>query len=324
MSIERKNTLVVDFGILPVRPDVPKIHQFLEKEIQLQLSEVQNIQLNSIRNCVFIEVKDSETAARYQKHHNNRHVIYHEDKGFKIPVYVESEAVPVRVLDLPPAMKHTTVIDFLTQYGEVKSVTRERWKNFFPGIYNGVRVLHMKLKQQIPSFVTILGHLTGISYPGQQKSCRWCERAAHPGQKCNTSISKNQTPSTSTTAQTFPPSSEKECLLNPDHFPPLNQTIPKSSSPEQNELTTVPTTRDDNQQKTTTEKHENANDDNDGDDSTSSDGIDTSNKRRRSARLANERKKICSSQASLNSCQSSVDSCVKRNGISSDKIVQMD
>lgn len=66
MSIERKNTLVVDFGVLPVRPDVPKIHEFLEKKVQLQLSEVENIQLNSIRNCVFIEVKDSEIAARYR------------------------------------------------------------------------------------------------------------------------------------------------------------------------------------------------------------------------------------------------------------------
>ncbi|XP_062565857.1 uncharacterized protein LOC134228094 [Armigeres subalbatus] len=34
-------------------------------------------------------------------------------------------------------MKHTTVIAFLEKYGEVLSVTRERWKKFFPGVYNG-------------------------------------------------------------------------------------------------------------------------------------------------------------------------------------------
>lgn len=111
--------------------------------------------------------------------------------------------MPVRVLDLPPEMKHTTVIEFLTQYGEVQSVTRERWKIFFPGVYNGVRILHIKLTKPIPSFVTISGHMTSISYPWQQKTCRWCERDVHPGQKCN--VSENQP---SSAPQTVIPSNE--------------------------------------------------------------------------------------------------------------------
>lgn len=211
-------------------------------------------------------------------------------------------------------MKHTTVIDFLTQYGEIKSVTRERWKNFFPGVYNGVRILHMKIKHPIPSFVTIAGHLTSISYPGQQKTCKWCGKAAHLGQKCT--ISKNQTPSTSTTPQTVPPVIENSTLLNPDHFPPITPIVPIASSQQRNEPTTILTTRADVQQKAIDSNNEN---DNDGNDSTSSGSIEASNKRRRSARLANERKKICSSQASLDNSQSSVDGCSKRNGISSDK-----
>ncbi|KXJ80066.1 hypothetical protein RP20_CCG026746 [Aedes albopictus] len=225
MSVQRKNTIVVDFGILPTRPEIAKIQQFLEKDIQLQLSDVENIQLHHIRGCVLIEVKDSDTAIRYQQLHNNRHIIMHGDKAFRIPVYVENEAVPVRVLDLPPAMKHTTVIDFLTQYGKVQSVTRERWKNFFPGVYNGVRILHMKIERPIPSYVTIEGHETSISYPGMQKTCRQCNQPAHPKQKCsgtpNNIITSSKTP-TNTAPSSVPANSEDRFSLNVDDFPPIS------------------------------------------------------------------------------------------------------
>ena len=208
-------------------------------------------------------------------------------------------------------MKHTTVIEFLTQYGEVQSVTRERWKNFFPGVYNGVRILHMKLTKPIPSFVTISGHMTSISYPGQQKTCRWCEKAAHPGQKCN--VSENH-PQQTSSPQTVVSSNENAPLLSPDHFPPIYPVAPIQ------QIEPLPTTRAEIQQKPSTSKNDiNDDGDNDGYNSTSSGSIETPNKRRRSARLANERKKLCASQASLDGSQSSVDKHPWKKGFSSDK-----
>lgn len=308
MSVQRKNTIVVDFGILPTRPEVAKIQQFLDKEIQLQLSDVHNIQLHNIRGCVLIEVKDSDTAARYQREHNNRHVILHGDKAFRIPVYVENEAVPVRVLDLPPAMKHATVIDFLSQYGQVQSVTRERWKNFFPGVYNGVRILHMKIERPIPSYVTIAGHETSILYPGMTKTCRQCHKLQHPGQKCSGSSTNTQT-TTNTVPKPTSANSEGRFLLNADEFPPIDpkQSALPSDLQREDRSKTVPATAIDEQQQIA----EHSNDDNNAnDDSASSCSIEkteTPIKRRLRSSTANERKKMCSSLPSLDGSQSSVD-----------------
>lgn len=309
MSVLRKNTVIIDFSVLPVRPNAVKVHQFLEKEIQLDLAETESIQLHNIRNCVYIEVKDSETAARYQRLHNNRHLIYHGDKGFKIPVYVDSDIVAVRVHDLPPAIKHTTVFDSLSKYGEILSVTRERWKHYFPGVYNGVRVLHMKVKSAIPSFVTIGGYETTISYHNQPKSCRYCFNAAHPNQKCSevskTAITDTQAPQIISTdiqtKQTNDPTShqlavhseEIHCLTDPSAFPPIvpcaillqRTTIPI----QQIQQTAIDEHRTDDRSKP---QNISDDDDDDGNNSTSSHTSEVTKKRRLSTKNGKERKKL--------------------------------
>lgn len=211
MSISRRNTLIVDFSVLPKRPEPGKVEKFFDEKIQLRLSDTANIQFHNVHNCVFIEMIDAETALRYQNLHHNRHTVYCNGKAFKIPVYVEKESVTVRIHDLPPQMPHTTVLAFVEQYGTAISITRERWKHYFPGVYNGVRVLQMKLDRPIPSFITINGETTMVTYRNQPRTCRFCGLAAHPKQRCtkpnnNTSTeadvgsSKNRTDAITTAA----------------------------------------------------------------------------------------------------------------------------
>lgn len=236
MSTFRKNTLIVDFAVLPKRPDAARVQKFLEQDIKLQLPDTLSIQLHNIRNCVFIEMVDGETALRYQNAHNYRHEIYCGDKGFKIPVYVEKETVTVRIHDLPPQMPHTTVLEFMQQYGTAISISRERWKHFFPGYYNGVRVLQMKLDREIPSFLSINGEHTLVTYRNQPKTCRHCGRAAHPTQKCSktaetsNNVQSPEAPDTSfasttktiTTMEDPAPAKEKSNSMNPVIVPQYN------------------------------------------------------------------------------------------------------
>lgn len=321
MSVARSNTVVIDFNILPERPNAAKVHQFLEKEIKLQLSDTENIQLHNIRNCVYIEFKDNETASRYQRLHNNRHIIVHGDKNFKIPVYVEGEAIPVRVHDLPPAMKHTAVIAFLENYGEVLSVTRERWKKFFPGVYNGVRILHMKIKKPIPSVATIFGHTTLITYPGQPKICNTCQNPLQPNQKCNCktaqtesaiqqastkALNDKQKSSATPSASKGTNSNENAPPMDINNFPPI---IQKQYSSYDAEIKILPTAPNADQNKTNSSDDDEGNNNDDDNDYVDENGStsphevhDGSNKRRMSTKRSKERKKMCSSQCSQNDC----------------------
>lgn len=219
MSIIRKNTLVVDLSVLPARPEAGKVHQFLVNEIKLQLSDVKSIQLHNTRKCVFLEMVNNETALRYEKAHNIKRVFVWNNKEFKIHVYVDSEAVTVRVHDLPPSVPYKTVGDFMAKFGEVISIQSERWRQYFPGIPNGVRVLQMRLRGSIPSHINIENEVCFVKHKNQQRTCKWCSRAVHPKQKCLevTAAENEKTATTSTT-----PQSPTETMFCDADFPPIS------------------------------------------------------------------------------------------------------
>lgn len=312
MNCVRKNTLVVDFSVLPVRPDVAKVEQFLENAIKLNLADVKCIQLHNTRNCVYIQMKDHDTALQYENTHNIKRVFMCNDKPFKIPVYVDSEAVTVRVCDLPPSMLHATVGEHMMRYGDVISIQNERWKNYFPGIYNGVRVLQMRLKQSIPSFITINNEIATVRHPNQIMTCRWCSKPAHPGQKCleenaSKNISISLTPTTS---------SSNEHKFSDADFPPINNkqsTEPSTKSvpprdkraPVENEPCTkiVPT---DQEQQLNSINNDDDDDDDVNDDSSSSpyECGDSTYKRRLSTKRGKEKKKLCAIQGLQGDCDS--------------------
>lgn len=279
MGILRRNTLIVDLSVLPKRPDAAEVEKFLEEEIHLQLSDTKNIQLHNVRNCVYIEMVDAETAQRYQNNHHNRRTVLCDGKEYKIPVYVEKESVTVRIHDLPPQMPHTTVLAFVEQYGTPISITRERWRRYFPGVYNGVRILQMKLDRPIPSFVTIEGETTLVTYPNQPRTCRLCGLAVHPKQKCRKQNTNNNNTPASTEPEDGP---SKTRSTNAITRPSSSDPAP---APEGLNKTTIVQQEDKNE-------NYNENDENtidDGDSSAASDPFTEAigNQKRRLARLKN-------------------------------------
>ncbi|EDS34007.1 conserved hypothetical protein [Culex quinquefasciatus] len=76
-------------------------------------------------------------------------------QGCKIPIYLDNNATEVRVLDLPLGISNDDVAKVMSKYGEILTITNDRWINFFPGIPNGVRTLRMLLKQPTPKSITV-------------------------------------------------------------------------------------------------------------------------------------------------------------------------
>ncbi|XP_065092338.1 uncharacterized protein LOC135713151 [Ochlerotatus camptorhynchus] len=190
MDAKRENTLVVDFSVLPKRPDASAVQKFMCGELKLDIADALNIQFHNVRNCVYVGMVDAATAKRYFASHHLKHTMQCEKKANKIPVFVEDEAVNVRIHDLPPKTPSTVIIDSMRPYGTILSISREMWKNYFPGIHNGLRVVRMKIKQLIPSYLMIDGETILITYRNQAKTCRFCGQKAHPRLNCNSSTSR--------------------------------------------------------------------------------------------------------------------------------------
>ncbi|XP_058451806.1 uncharacterized protein LOC131430674 [Malaya genurostris] len=99
---------------------------------------------------------------------------------------MDDSAFELRVHDLHSSVTDSYIRKTMSQYGEILSIEKERWKNFFPGILNGVRVLRIHFKKPIPSYV-IFGQDTRIprkslvTYDNQMATCQYCQKAVHYG-----------------------------------------------------------------------------------------------------------------------------------------------
>lgn len=284
MCAARENVLVVDVSVLPVRPDVGTVKEFLETQLKINYADVKGIQLHHTRNCILIEMVDKKVASRYQLEHNCKRKIVAANQEFKIPVYVDGDAVTVRVNDLPSTVSNVAVAEFMLKFGEVISIRNETWKHYFPGIPNGVRVLRMNLIRNIPSHLIIANESTTVSYMNQPITCRRCNYPAHPNRRCADSSGTT----TDAAATVTPNSPSPDTLFTGDDFPPLSSqqlASPRASKPDVQE-----------------QKPQNDDEWTDVDDngSSSSDYNEVTNKRRRSTRKTNEPKKVCVNQCSPN------------------------
>ncbi|XP_062541605.1 uncharacterized protein LOC134209631 [Armigeres subalbatus] len=164
----RTNTLVVDFGVLPKRPPLEQVKQFLEKSIKLDMADVKSLQLHNLNNCVFIEMNEAGVAPRLQQQHHLKHSFHRLGVIYHIPVYVDGPTTTIKLHDLSPHMPNTTIINHLKQYGDIISIQNETWKNFFPGVLNGVRVVRMMVEKPIPSRISIENEPTLVT--GQKQN----------------------------------------------------------------------------------------------------------------------------------------------------------
>uniref|UniRef100_A0A0P6IV62 Putative translation elongation factor ef-1 alpha/tu n=1 Tax=Aedes aegypti TaxID=7159 RepID=A0A0P6IV62_AEDAE len=170
MSTYRKNTLVVDFSVLPKRPTLDQVEQFLKKFIKLDMADVKSIQLHNLKKCVYIELLDAGVAPRLHKQHHLQHSFVYDGVDYYVPIYVDGPTTTVRILDLPPHMSNAVITKHMQQYGKVISIQNEVWKNFFPGVPNGVRIVRMRMEKTVPSCIVVENHSTVVNYPNEQSA----------------------------------------------------------------------------------------------------------------------------------------------------------
>lgn len=155
----------MDFCVLPKRPAIEQVEEFLQKFVKLDMADVRNIQLHTLKSCVFIEMNNAGVAPRLQKEHHLQHCFIREGLKYYIPIYVDGPTTTVRIHDLPPSMSNTIIWDHMEQYGKIISIHNEVWKNYFKGVPNGVRVVRMRMEKKVPSYIVIDNERTFVSYP---------------------------------------------------------------------------------------------------------------------------------------------------------------
>lgn len=156
--------MVLDFCQLQNQPS-PKLVKKLLADLQINQENLRALQLCNRRRIAVLQFADSAMASSII----DKPLVY---QGCKIPIYLDNNATEVRVLDLPLGISNDDVAKVMSKYGEILTITNDRWINFFPGIPNGVRTLRMLLKQPTPKSITLNNAAATVTIIGKKSLCK--------------------------------------------------------------------------------------------------------------------------------------------------------
>lgn len=180
-SVDR--TFVINFRVVPTKVKYSDISDFITSKLGFDISHIKHLQISNGR--VFVGTDSVQLAQEMVHDHNLKHQVEYGGKQYEIPLSMEDGSVEVRIHDLRPRVTNRQVAQRMLEYGEVLSIRDETWKDFFPGVPNGIRVLRMKLRKPIPSYVTVDSEMSLVTYKGQAATCKHCQRNVHYTQSCS-------------------------------------------------------------------------------------------------------------------------------------------
>lgn len=180
-STER--TFVINFRVIPAKVKYQDISDFIQHKLGFEFTQIRHLQITNGR--VFVGTDSPQIAEDVVQEHNMKHQLEHEGKAYTIPISMEDGSIEVRVHDIRPSVSNRQLALRMQEYGQIISIREELWKDFFPGVPNGVRVLRMKLRKSIPSYITVENFSTLVTYKGQVATCKHCNRNVHYTLKCS-------------------------------------------------------------------------------------------------------------------------------------------
>lgn len=150
----RENTFRIDYAKVPKKPTYEELHHFLGVALGLKREEVLRLQCSKIHGCAFVKTCDLETAQRVVEEHDGKHIMEVDKKQYTLRMWMEDGGVDVKLHDLSEDVTDDAITAFMTAYGDIISIRESMWdeKYSFGAIPNGIRVVRMIVKKNIPSY----------------------------------------------------------------------------------------------------------------------------------------------------------------------------
>uniref|UniRef100_A0A1Q3FA61 Uncharacterized protein n=1 Tax=Culex tarsalis TaxID=7177 RepID=A0A1Q3FA61_CULTA len=184
-SVSGSNKVVLDFCQLISQPN-PKVVKQLVAELRVTPDNLRAVINCKNRNAVLLEFASAAVAANIATKQ-----LTHQ--GNNIPVYLDDDAIEVQVHDINTQVCNDAIAKALSPYGEVLDIAADRWKHFFPGLLNGIRLVKFRsLTKPIPKYLTISNSLATIIYKGQKAAWRLTGKKKKTNKQNENQRNKNQ------------------------------------------------------------------------------------------------------------------------------------
>ncbi|CAH1098860.1 unnamed protein product [Psylliodes chrysocephalus] len=186
MAIKRENTMVLDFKNVRKKPPNISIHRWIKQIFNFTNDQLVCIQFDHIRSKVFIKVISEWLVKKtMQKFESGKLIYTDEEQDYEIYISEESDDIWIRIYDFPPELKNSKIIEHFGKYGIVKTIRNETWSG--DDLYNvesGVRSMLISMKKKVPSYVTIEGTTSLVTYKNQERTCMFCDNPGHERRDC--------------------------------------------------------------------------------------------------------------------------------------------
>jgi len=91
----------------------------------------------------------------------------------------------IRIAGHPPEVKEATIKESLSKYGEIGHIRDEMWEVIYRyKVFNGIKIVEIKLKRYMSCHLTIVGNNALISYDGQPPTWYRCNEPGHQQPEC--------------------------------------------------------------------------------------------------------------------------------------------
>lgn len=188
-TVPRKNTLQFEFdkNTRHLQPTSVEVHDWIDAKFGITTDQAHTAYYDLDVYCFFVKFEDPLRLERLLLQYGGTAEFLHRD-GTVSTVQIsraDIEYKNVRIFNLPPEVEDCFLKDVLLQYGQVKSIRREKWSSMHKlQCYSGVRSVEMHVKQNIPSRIMVCGYRVQVTYNGQVSTCYICHQSGHLREEC--------------------------------------------------------------------------------------------------------------------------------------------
>lgn len=184
MDSLRAHTFYLDIrGIRNIK--YPLVYDFIADQLELTASDVTAIQFDLTEGKVYVELRSQEKMREVVRDYDGKFNLICDNKAHNIRLMVEDGGTDIKLHHLPPRMPAEWIIKHMSHFGNVISINEQKCKSSrFPNASSGVKIVRLQIQRTIPSYISIPGYSTYVTYNNQVHTCRHCGNIMHRGRSC--------------------------------------------------------------------------------------------------------------------------------------------